>query len=171
MNKRIMILLGVGAAATVATFTWVSNSGYEASYNAPTAPVITAPPSTPVTPPPNTGPKGPQCGHYPGSVYTVTTLHLGATEVQQGQSNAATVQLETQAKSTPEGFAGVTIQSTDGGDSQQLLEPLEGGKAEVSLPSDLAAGSYTVRANYLPTKCSSWASPQTGETALTVTGQ
>jgi hypothetical protein len=167
--KRQFTVAGVIAFVMVAaTVAWGAGTnfktGFETAYNVPVWPSYTAPPSNP-SPPPKT------CGTYPGSVYTVTALHLQTTTVQTGQHNAATVRLQSQAGGAPKGCANLIIQRADGqGSSQQLVARLENGVAKFNLPDNLEANDYTVEATYLPTNCSDYSAPQVGEQNLTVTG-
>ncbi len=167
MKRQFTIAGAIAFVMIAAVVAWGAGTnfqtGFETAYSVPVWPAYTPPATGP------TNPQGPQCGTYPGSVYTATTLHLETTSVRAGAANSATVRLQTQAGGAPKGFANLTIQPTDGsGASQQLVARLDNGVATFNLPRDLKASHYTVEATYLPTNCSHWAAPQVGSQGLTV---
>jgi hypothetical protein len=188
MNKRLTALLVGGVVACAGTFAWGSNAGFQASYNVPIWPGNSNQGDNGNHGDGNNGDHGDHgdhgnngdhgnhghhCGHYPGSAYTVTTVQLQSNQVSQGHTTSATVRSQTQADATPTGFAGLTIQQASGNSApQHVVQPLTNGKASFTLPSSLKAGSYTVGATYLPSKCSDFGqSHHGGGAGLTVTGQ
>jgi hypothetical protein len=186
MIKTLPIYLVGGLVAASGAFLVVNNAGNTAYHTTSLGSAASHSPAKPgnngsdhgpsdrPTHPPH--PVHPPCpGHYPGSAFTVTTVQLQTNQVQQGQTTSATVRSQTQADSSPTGFAGLSIQQTSGDSApEQVVEPLTNGRATFTLPKGLKVGTYTVAASYLPDNCSGFGhshGDNGGGADLTVTGQ
>jgi hypothetical protein len=106
--------------------------------------------------------KGHDCGLYPASVVTRTSVTVQRV-VQRGQGNTAHVTVTATGDKKPAGS--VTLDLVGGGYSESST--LHGGSAIFHLPSGLKLGSYTVIATYSPACGDFMASA--GSAAFTVT--
>ena len=118
-----------------------------------------------VTAPPATSAPAPEerCARYPGSVTTVTTVHVRKNRVERGERNSAVVRVRAE-RGTPKGSVRVNILPTNpDNQASRIFAPLgKDGKAVVRLPTD-QRGKFGVRARYAPnTDCSKFAPSASG---------
>lgn len=98
-----------------------------------------------------------RCSNYPGSVYTVTRLHVRKDVVHRGRRNAAVVKVRSQVV-TPKGDVRLTILPRNGvGSRVYLFGHLRDGRVVFHLPRNLKVGRYGAKANYIPRECSRFA--------------
>ncbi len=106
--------------------------------------------------------------HYPGQVYTHTTLTLRKYVQERGTYNAADVTVESQS-GTPTGVVRVFMTALDGqGRDYVLYGKVYHGHAYVKIPKWAAIGDYSLYAHYYPKKCAKWMDSDSNSVTLTV---